>query len=52
MVSNMARNPAVQQMMQSPQMQDMANQMESGNADLGSMLQQMMPMASQGQTIL
>lgn len=44
MVSNMAQNPNMQRMMQSPQMQDVANQMESGNTDFGSLLQQMMPM--------
>lgn len=44
LVANMAQNPNVQNMMASPQMQDIGNQMESGNADFGSLIQQMMPM--------
>lgn len=35
-----------QQMMQSPQMQGMAEQMSSGETDLGSLMQSMMPMVS------
>ena len=35
-----------QQMMQSPQMQGMADQMSSGETDLGSLMQSMMPMVS------
>ena len=40
------QSPQMQQMLSSPQVQGMAEQMSSGNADLGSLMQSMMPMVS------
>eukprot|EP00892_Ulva_mutabilis_P010765 jgi/Ulvmu1/8060/UM004_0297.1 len=40
------QSPQMQQMLNSPQVQGMAEQMSSGNADLGSLMQSMMPMVS------
>lgn len=46
MLMPLMQSPQMQQMLNSPQVQGMAEQMSSGNADLGSLMQSMMPMVS------
>lgn len=43
MMANMAQNPNIQRLVESPEMQNMADQLDSGNSDFGNLIAQMMP---------